>query len=65
MKIVFFLTLIEKGLGRVPGRVFGALAASKEALGKVDQVQGGSFWRALDRQMFVRAQLLIEKVGGF
>ena len=44
---------------------FGPSEISKEALGKADQVQGGPFWGVLDRQKFARAQILMEKVGGF
>ena len=53
----------QEGPGRVPRRAFGALEISKEALGKVNQVQGGPFWRVLDRQKFARAQFVIEKLG--
>ena len=53
----------QGGAGRVPRRAFGALEISKEALGKVNQVQGGPFWRVLDRQKFARARFLIEKLG--
>ena len=53
------------GPGRVPRGAFCVLATSKEALGKVNQVQGGPFWRVLDRQKFARARVLIEKVCWF
>ena len=56
---------VQGAPGRVPRGAGSVLAASKEALGKVDQVQGGPFWRVLDRPKFARAQLLVEKVGGF
>ena len=36
---------------------------SKEALGKVNQVQGGPFWRVLDRKKFVRARFVMEKLS--
>ena len=45
-----------------PETCVGALEISKEALGKVNQVQGGPFWRVLDRQKFARARFLIEKL---
>ena len=43
----------------------GAPRASKEARGKLDQVQGGSFWEVLERSKFARIQFLMEKLGGF
>ena len=53
------------GARECPETCVGALEISKEALGKVNQVQGGPFWRVLDRQKFARAQFLMEKVCGF
>ena len=55
----------QGGPGRVPRRALGAPEISKGALGKVARVQGGPFWGVLDRQKFARAQILMEKVGGF
>ena len=55
----------QGGPGRVPRCALGAPEISKGALGKVARVQGGPFWGALDRQKFARAQILMEKVGGF
>ena len=55
----------QGGPGRVPRRAFGPSEISKEALGKVNQVQGGPFWRVLDRQKFARADFLIEELGSF
>ena len=49
----------------VQKRAYGGLAASKEALGRADQVQGGPFWKVLDRQKFARAQLLRETLSEF
>ena len=66
-KNVFFFKFgsngFSGGAGRVPRRAFGALEISKEALGKVNQVQGEPFWKVLDRQKFARARFLIEKLG--
>ena len=59
----FGFTDSQGGPGRVPRRALGAQEISKGALGKVNQVQGGPFWRVLDRQKFARAQILREKLG--
>ena len=45
-----------------PETCVGALEISKEALEKVNQVQGGPFWKVLDRQKFARARFLIEQI---
>ena len=53
----------QEGPGRVPRGVLGAQEMFKEAVGKVNQVQGGPFWRVLDGQKFARARFLIETLG--
>ena len=59
---VFFvncaLWVSKGGPGRVPRGAFGALARNQEALGKVNQVQGGPFLRVLDWQKLARAPIL-------